>query len=638
MDRNTVIGFGLIFLLMMGMTYMNRPTEEQLAEAEAKKLRQDSLDNLKTDTTQQLAKDTTTTLAEQVAQLDDTAQLQTLSADFGGFANSAIGEAKDVSIKNDVFEIIFNTKGGNIKEVKLIGYEKFIKQKDNTFKKAPLSLLDDPKNKFEYILPVAGSTKGTVKTSDLYFTPTIEGNTITFRASAGNGKYFEQKYSITSKDKYTLDYNVAFVGLDKVIPDNYKTVQLNWDNYLEKLEKNSSYERSQYSGVHYRTKDEDCSCVGNKSKEFEKEVEWISSAQQFFNTTIIAKDAFASAKVEAKGLEEEDDNLKLNTSEIQIPFNQSANETFAMQMYIGPNDFDELRKFDNEMEDIVEFGWGIFGTINRWVIRPVFSFISKYVTNAGIAILILTFLVKMVLYPLSYKMYYSQAKMGVLKPELEKIKERTGDDQQAYSAEQMKLYQQTGVNPLGGCMPMVLQMPIWFALYRFFPASIEFRQKGFLWADDLSSYDAIATFDIPFLTSIGLDHISLFTILWAISTLVYTYYNTRHMTMPNPAMKYVQYLMPIMFIFFFNSFASGLTAYLLFSTILNITQTIVTKEVLIDKEKIKALLEENRKKPKKTSGFQARLQEAMKQQEEMKKKQAQEKTDRTRNKRNNRKK
>lgn len=637
MDRNTVIGFGLIFLLMIGMTYMNRPTEEQLAAAQRKK---DSLEQLKNiDTTQQLAKnDTTASLEKQVSQLDDTAQLQALSADFGSFANSATGEAKDVSIKNDVFEIIFNTKGGNIKEVKLIGYEKFIKQKDNTFKKAPLSLLDDEKNKFEYILPVAGSAKGTIKTSDLYFTPTIEGNSVTFRASAGNGKYFEQKYSITADDKYTLDYSIAFVGLDKVIPNNNKTIQLNWDNYLDKLEKNASYERSQYSGVHFRTKDKDCSCVGNDTKDFEEEIEWVSSAQQFFNTTIIAKDAFSSAKVEAKGLEESDENLKLNSAEIQIPFGQSSNETFDMQMYIGPNDFDALREFDNEMEDIVQFGWGIFGTINRWVIRPVFGFISNYVGNAGIVILILTFLVKMVLYPLSYKMYYSQAKMGVLKPELEKIKERTGDDQQAYSAEQMKLYQQTGVNPLGGCMPMVLQMPIWFALYRFFPASIEFRQKGFLWADDLSSYDAIATFDIPFLTSIGLDHISLFTILWAISTLVYTYYNTRHMTMPNPAMKYVQYLMPIMFIFFFNSFASGLTAYLLFSTILNITQTIVTKEVLIDKEKIEKLIEENKKKPKKKSGFQARLEEAMKQQEEMKKKQAQEKTQRTRNKRDNRKK
>jgi YidC/Oxa1 family membrane protein insertase len=638
MDRNTVIGFGLIFLLMMGMTYMNRPTEEQLAESQRKKDSIAAIVNI--DTTQQLAKsDTTNTIVEQVAQLGDSAKVQALSADFGGFANSASGEAKDVSIKNDVFEIIFNTKGGNIKEVKLIGYEKFVKQKDNTFLKAPLSLMDDAKNKFEYILPVANSAKGTVKTSDLYFTPTIEGKTITFRASAGNGKYFEQKYSMVSDDEYTLDYNVSFVGLDKVIPNNSKTVQLNWDNYLEKLEKNASYERSQYSGVHYRTKEEDCSCVGNKSEDFEgKEVEWISSAQQFFNSTIIAKTAFSTAKVEAKPLEETDENLKLNSAEIQIPFNQSANETFAMQMYIGPNDFDVLREFDNEMEDIVEFGWGIFGTINRWVIRPVFSFVSNYVSNAGIAILILTLLVKMVLYPLSYKMYYSQAKMGVLKPELEKIKERTGDDQQAYSAEQMKLYQQTGVNPLGGCMPMVLQMPIWFALYRFFPASIEFRQKSFLWADDLSSYDSIATFDIPALTSMGLDHISLFTILWAISTLVYTYYNTRHMTMPNPAMKYVQYLMPIMFIFFFNSFASGLTAYLLFSTILNITQTILTKEVLIDKDKIKTLLEENKKKPKKTSGFQARLQEAMKQQEEVKKKQAQEKTDKTRSKRNNRKK
>jgi YidC/Oxa1 family membrane protein insertase len=619
MDKNTVIGFGLIFLLMMAMTYMNRPTEEQLAAAERKKDSLAQINNI--DTTQQLAKNDTTALAAQTP-IDDSLKIKALSSDYGVFANAAIGEAKEVSIENDVFKIIFNTKGGNIKEVQLKGYEKFVKQKDNTFKKEPLSLLDDAKNKFEYILPVAGATKGSVKSSDLYFTPTIEGNSITLRASAGDGKYFEQKYAIVAKDEYTLDYHIAFVGLDKVVPNNAKSVQLNWDNYLSKLEKNATSERSEYSGVHYRVKDESSSSISDNTKDLDKEIQWVSSTQQFFNTTIIAKNNFTSAKLVAKPLEEEDENLKRNSAEILIPFNQSSNEIFAMQMYIGPNDFEKLRAFDNKMEDNIEFGWGVFGSINRWVIRPVFSFISNYVGNAGIVILILTFIVKMVLYPLSYGMLYSQAKMAALKPELDKIKERTGDDQQAYSAEQMKLYQQTGVNPLGGCMPMLLQMPIWLALYRFFPASIEFRHKNFLWADDLSSYDAITTFDIPWLTSVGLDHISLFSILWAISTLVYTYYSTRHMTMPNPAMQYVQYLMPIMFVFFFNSVASGLTCYLFFSTILNIGQTIFTKEVLIDKKKIEKLLEENRKKPKKTTGFQARLQEAMKQQEELKKQQA----------------
>ncbi len=631
MDRNQVIGFSLIFLLMMAMTYLNRPSEEELKAAQAKR---DSLEQLKNiDTTQQLAiEDTTTTIVEQT--LPDSLQAQANAGDFGVFASSSVGEESEVSIENEVIKVIFNTKGGSIKEVALKEYEKFVKQEDNTFKKMPLSLLDDAKNKFEYIIPVAGTTKGTVKTSDLYFQPKVEGKSITFKASAGGGKYFEQKYTLG--EDYVLDYDITLVGLDKVIPDNKESIQLNWNNYLEKLEKNAQYERTQYSGIHYRKSGKGETCISDSEKALETPIQWISSAQQFFNTTIIAKEDFTSANIQAEALDADAEDLKLNSAEIQIPFNHGSNETFAMQMYVGPNDYDRLSKFDNKMEDIIEFGWGIFGTINRWIIRPVFNFISLYIGSAGIVILILTFLVKAVLYPLSYRMYYSQAKMGALKPELEKIKERVGDDQQAYSAEQMKLFSQTGVSPLGGCMPMILQMPIWFALYRFFPASIEFRQQGFLWADDLSSYDSIATFDVPFLAGIGLDHISLFTILWAGTTLIYTYYNTRHMTMPNPAMKYVQYFMPIMFIFFFNSFASGLTCYLLFSNILNITQTLVTKEFLIDKKKIQEVIETNRKKPKKKSGFQARLEEAMKQQEEMKKQQARDRSEKTRQRRNNR--
>lgn len=633
MDRNTAIGFGLIFLLMMAMTYYNRPTEEQLKAAEAKRDSIEQAQNI--DTTQQLLADTSKAVIDTPVALPDSVKVAGLAKDFGVFANAAVGEAEDVVIENEVLKVTFSSKGGYIKEVGLKNYEKFVKQPDNTFIKVPLVLLEDEKNKFEYILPIANAQKGTVKTSDLYFTPTVSGKTVTLRASAGEGKYFEQKYTLG--EDYTIGYDVAFVGLDKVIPDNAKTVSLNWVNYLDKLEKNVQYERTQYSGIHYKLAEENPSCIGDKEKALEGEVKWISGAQQFFNTTIVANKTFASANIEAKALEDEDADLKKVAADIALPYGHGSNETFGMQLYIGPNDFNNLRAFDNGMEDIIEFGWGIFGTINRWIMRPAFAFISKYVGSAGIVIFLLTLLVKLILYPLNYKMLYSQAKMGVLKPQLEKIKEKTGDDQQAFSAEQMKLYQETGVNPLGGCFPMVLQMPIWFALYRFFPASIEFRQKSFLWADDLSSYDSILTFNVDFLTSVGLDHISLFTILWAGTTLLYTYYNTKHMTMPNPMMKYVQYLMPIMFIFFFNSFAAGLTCYLFFSNVMNIAQTLLTKNVLIDEKKILAEMEENKKKPKKTSGFQAKLQEAMKQQEELKKQQAAAKSSKTREDRNNRK-
>jgi YidC/Oxa1 family membrane protein insertase len=636
MDKNQIIGFGLIFALLIGYTYLTKPTEAEIRQIEA---RQDSIRQAQNiDTTKEIIPFQDSSTVKEQINLPDTVRDQLLSKDFGPFAQSASGEDKEVVLENDVLKITFSTKGAQIKSVLLKEYKKNVKQLDNTFKKEPLLLLEDKKDKFEYIIPVANTTKGTVKSSDLYFEATIEGDEVSFKASAGEGRYLEQKYSFKEKDNYFLKYDVAFIGLDKVIPDNAKNIQLNWDNYLDKLEKNASYERSQYSGIHYKETEDGPSCIGNDREELKAKVHWISSAQQFFNTSLIADNSFTSAVIESVALEEEDIDLKKNSAEILIPYTHSSDETFPMQMYIGPNDFERLRAADMQLEDVIEFGWGIFGTINRWIIRPVFNFLSGFIGSAGIVILLLTFLIKLVLYPLTYKMLYSQAKMGALKPQLEKIKEKTGDDQQAYSVEQMNLYRETGVSPLGGCFPMLLQMPIWFALYRFFPASIDFRQEGFLWADDLSSYDSIWTFgDVPILSMIQFDHVSLFTILWAVTTLIYTYYNTKHMTMPNPAMKYVQYFMPIMFIFFFNSFASGLTCYLLFSNLFNITQTIVTKNFLIDNDKLAAQLEENKKKPKKQSKFQEKLQDAMKQQQELQKKQAAEKGKKTVEERKNRK-
>jgi len=283
-----------------------------------------------------------------------------------------------------------------------------------------------------------------------------------------------------------------------------------------------------------------------------------------------------------------------------------------MQFYVGPNEFNRLASFELDMEDIVPYGSSIFGTINRWIIRPMFNILSSFIGSAGIVILLLTFIVKLVLYPLTYKMLYSQSKMGALKPRLAKLKEKNPDDAQAVQMETMKLYREFGVNPLGGCFPIALQMPIWFALYRFFPASIEFRQASFLWATDLSSYDVITY--LPFAIPFYGEHVSLFTILWAVTTVIYTYYNTKHMDMSvNPMMKYMQYFMPIMFLFFFNNFAAGLSCYLFFSNLMNITQTVVTKNYLIDKGKIEKELQEYKKKPKKKGGFQDRLADAMRQ-------------------------
>lgn len=464
-------------------------------------------------------------------------------------------------------------------------------------------------------MPIANLPSGGVRTGDLFFDVQQQGNEVVFRANAGPGRFFEQKYTLQA-NSYRIDYDIQLEGLQNVLANNAEEIELIWHDYLDRIEINHNFER-RYSTIYFKPAEESvdyCSCTSDDVEELnEQRIKWISHSNQFFNSTLIAKESFASGVLETQVLGEEDDDLKKLISSLKIPYSRSSSEKFGMEFYVGPNEFDRLRLVGNDLEDIVPFGWSIFGTVNRWIVRPLFSFLSSFIGSKGIVILVLTFMVKLVLYPLTYRMLYSQSKMGALKPQIEKVKERVKDPQQQ-QVETMKMYREFGVNPLGGCMPMLLQMPIWIALYRFFPASIEFRQASFLWATDLSSYDVLTylPFEIPFVGG----HISLFTILWAGTTLIYTYYNTKHMDMSaNPAMKYMQYLMPIMFLGFFNTYASGLTCYLFFSNLFNIGQTVVTKNYIIDQDKVRAELEENKKKPKKKSGFQERLEAAMKEQQ-----------------------
>lgn len=626
MDKNTVIGFTLIFILLFAYQQIFTPSQ---AELEAERQTQDSLawlEQMKQDSLAVLDKnDAGTEISEEKAPAipDSLRNLQLLGA-YGPFAEAADGQEEEFKLENDVFEITFTNKGGRIKDVKLKQYFKVGLDDKGKEVKSELRLLEDAKNKFEYFLPVANLPSGGVSTGELYFDAKKTGDAITFRADAGGGRYFEQTYRLSS-DTYQLEYDIKFEGLNGVISREAENIQLNWINYLGKLEKSTRYERN-YSTVYYKVVDQGpdhCNCMKSDTEDSQGlNVKWVSNANQFFNSTLLAKEHFGQAFMETDMLDDEADDLKKLSSKIQIPYAHGQSETFAMRMYIGPNEFDRLRAMGEDLEDIIPFGSSIFGSINRWIIRPIFNFLSSFIGSKGIVILMLTFIVKMLFYPLTYKMLYSQSKMAALKPFLADMKEKFKDDPQKQQMEQMKVYREYGVNPLGGCLPMVVQMPIWFALYRFFPAAIEFRQAGFLWATDLSSYDIFVR--LPFEVPLGFGaHISLFTLLWAATTLIYTYYNSKHMDMSaNPAMKYMQYLMPVMFLGFFNSYAAGLTCYLFFSNVFNIGQTIVTKNFIIDQEKIKEQMLANKKKPKKRSGFQKRLEEALKEQQ---KKQAQQK-------------
>ncbi len=613
---STYIGMGLIFLLLfLWMQYSAPPkkTPEQLQAEQT---------TAATSANQQPQNQTAVPVVSAPAQspvsISDTDKNALTTAKFGAFAPAATGQEQFVELENDLVRITFTSKGGRIKNVFLKKFQKVLSDTSGMDVKSDLYLLEDDQNRFEFELPVGGTATGKVLTSELYFTPSLNGNILTFRADAGNGRYLEQNYTL-SPDNYRLDYRIATNGLENVLTQ--QELRFYWENHLDKLERNQTYERTM-SSIYFKSsnKTDYCDCRKDDTKSLgEKPVEWFSHSNQFFNTSIVAQGfSFHDFTGEIRVLGNTDSNLKILKTTAVVPLqNGSAN----MAIYSGPNEFKRLQDFGVALQDIIPFGASVFGAINRWLIHPMMNLLAGFIGNQGIVILLLTLLVKLIVYPLTYRMVLSQSKMAALKPRLEDLKKKLGDDQQAMSVETMKMYSEYGVNPLGGCLPIFLQMPIWFALYRFFPASIEFRQQSFLWATDLSSYDSIMhlPFDLPFGAGA---HISLFTLIWVVTTLWYTWYSMKQMDasqMQNndqmKVMKYMQYTMPVFFMFFFNNFASGLTLYLCFSNILNIGQTLLTKEFLIDKEKIKAQLEINKSKPKKTSGFRARLDQAMKEQQ-----------------------
>ena len=613
MEKNQGIGVLLIFVVIAIYYFYTAPSA---AEYQKQQEIQDSIKQ------SQILKEqvaTETVDASSVA-VPDSVRLQNLNSSYGPFSSAMIGTSQTISIENEKLKIDFDTKGGKITNAHIKNFYK-IKEDSVTHDqtKLPLSLLEDKKNKFQYLIPT--QRYGNINTADLYFKPQVSGNSVIMTATLGGGQTISQIYTLS--DGYKLDYDIKFNNMNQVISSANPNVRLQWHNYLDKLELNDNFERF-YSTVYFKENNESsdyCNCRSDDIEELpNKKFGWVSHVNQFFNTSIIADNkSFQNGVFETVALEKEDSDLKLIKTEYDIPLDLSGEEVFSMKMYIGPNEYSELKGYAPELEQIIPFGRSFFGSINRHLIRPVFNWLSKYIGSKGLVIIVMIFMLKMLLYPLMYKMLYSQAKMGALKPELADLKLKYKDEPQKAQMETMKIYREYGVSPLGGCMPMILQMPIWYALFRFFPASITFRQESFLWAADLSSYDVIAW--LPFAIPAYGSHISLFTVLWAISTVIYSFYNMRHMDMSaNPAMKYVQYFMPLTFLFFFNTYASGLTCYMFFSNLFNIAQTVITKKFVFNDEKIRTELMAAKAKPKKKGGFQAKLEEAMKNQQEMAKK------------------
>ncbi|MFK8058274.1 MAG: membrane protein insertase YidC [Saprospiraceae bacterium] len=615
MDRNTIVGFLLIFGVMLLWTQLSAPSAEQIAEQQL----QDSLAQVA------ITPEAIQAAATPATYVPDTSAqgVAIANSTFGAFAPRPTTKSSDYVLENDLLKLTFSSLGGRITQAEVKTYDKLADGENKEEIRTKVLLLEDAANEWSYKLPATGAAGGYVNTGSLPFEVQQSGNALTFTAPAAGGGYFQQRYTLG--EDYTIDYAVTTSGLSAAT-GAIEALELKWVNYLDKIEKNVQYEQ-QNSLTYWKELDDNpdyVAAAGEDSEISDGRVVWVSNTNQFFNTSIVATDVpFASATMKSAVEAEESVNLKRLETTFAIPMNANAG-TANYKIYVGPNEFDRLEAIGSDLEDIIPFGWSLFGTVNRWIIRPIFSFLSTFIGQAGLIILTLTVLIKLALYPLTYKMLHSQAKMQALKPRMAKLKEKFKDDAQAQQMETMKVYREYGVNPAGGCMPMVLQMPIWFALYRFFPASIEFRQKSFLWATDLSSYDVFAQlpFEIPFYG----DHVSMFTLLWVVTTIIYTYYNSKMMDMgqmaSNPALKYMQYGMPVMFLFFFNSFAAGLTVYLVFSNVFNIAQTVITKNWIINHEKIEAGLVKKKAQPKKKTGFGARLEEALKQQQAAKDKKA----------------
>lgn len=613
MERNQLIGFGLIFLILLGWSYMNSPTPEEIQAAKEK---------------ERIARESSQSSDQSVTA--DTYDMPVVEkkvtpAELGIFAEAASGEKKTYTLENDLITLSFTNKGGKLNYAELKEHYKILSAPgDDNIEKELVKLFEDEKNKFGYQINL---TDRTIYTEDLYFDGQQSGNKVTFRAGTPDGGYIEQVYELKD-DSYEVDYSFNIVGLSSSLR-NEDAVTLNIENYLDPIEQNRYFEKT-YSAVYFKEREEspeNCGCRGEDSEALNgNPVEWVSMVNQFFNTSIMATgEPFKGITTAVSAPTDDLPDLKKIDASMILPLGSgSSSGAFDMKMYVGPNEYERLVTYDVDLEEIIPFGNSIFGDINRHLIRPFFNWLSGFIGNKGIVIIVLIFIIKMAVYPLTYKMLKSQAKMGALKPQLAGLKDKYKDDAQKVQMETMKIYREYGVSPLGGCMPMIAQIPIWYALFRFFPASITFRQEPFLWAQDLSSYDV--WFNLPFTIPAMGAHLSLFTVLYAISQVVYTYYNSKHMDMSaNPAMKYVQYLMPLMFFAFFNSYASGLTCYMLFSNLFTISQTIITKNFVFDNDKILDKLNVQKAKPKKKGGFQEKIAKAMEKQQKLRDEQAKQK-------------
>jgi len=626
LDINSIIGFVLIFGIMMFWLWQNQPTPEELEAQEKAKQEQVEAEKKAEETSQE----TKVTTAEDynVAPVSDSLKQINLQNKHGAFAYAfSISKEsdKETVVESDLLALKFSNKGGYLSEVKL---KNFV-----DFDSVPIYLIKD--NNAAFNINFGTTDSRILNTKDLPFTPTVTKNgdvtVVSMKLKVSESKFLEYRYEIKEGD-YMMDFTIRSQGLSDVI-NSSQAVNLDWNLKAYRHAKSISYS-NRYTDIHYEYEGDKDDYTGmSDSDEDEEDVTWIGYKQHFFTSILLTDKPFKTVNFKVKNLVEDEtiDTVFTKSFATKMPLELQGGEfNSAMDWYYGPTDYKILNSYDRNLDEIVPLGWGIFGWINRYLFIPLFGFLSGFLPY-GIAIIVMTVLIKLAMSFVQYKQFLSQAKLKILKPELDAIREKHKNNKVKAQQETMALQTKAGASPMAGCLPALVQLPVFYALFQFFPSVFDLRQKSFLWVKDLSSYDTIAElpFNIPFYG----DHVSLFPILASIAIFFYMRLTTGQNMASQPQqegmpdmgkmMKYMMYFSPIMMLFFFNNYASGLSLYYFISNLISIGIILVIKNYILDEDKIHAQIQENKKKPKKQGRFQKKMAEMMEQAE--KQKQAQQK-------------
>jgi YidC/Oxa1 family membrane protein insertase len=648
MDKNTIIGIILIFLIFIGFSVYNNNRQNKAFEAAVKVAETEvvngNLERARTEYVNALRyKPNQPDVLEKINELNiklgivtgnqvtDTAgvkvdSLVAVSAgqaakpedanQYGVFSGAVKGKEDFITLENNKIELKISLKGGRVYSARLKDY--------TTYDSLPLILFSGDSTVFGFNFFTADNNA--IRTNNLYFKPvsdeksyvvTSQPLSVSLRLYADTGQYIEYKYTL-APDKYSLGYDVTFKNMQGILPQNQTSIMLDWKMYIPQQEKGRTNEENYGTDIKYKYYQGDVEWLKQRQqKELEKadipmKLSWVAFVDQFFSSIIINENHFLNGSISSTRTLTSKKYIRYNSSELGVPFTPGADTKLKMKMYFGPNHISTLRKEGYQLEKVVFLGRSVIGWISRFVIIPIFNWLEKYIKSYGLIILILTLIIKVVLFPLTFKSYQSQAKMQVLKPLVEELGKKFPKKDDAMKKQQatMDLYKRAGVNPMGGCLPMLLQFPILFAMFRFFPVSIELRHAHFLWATDLSTYDSILT--LPFKIPMYGDHVSLFTLLMTASSLLTMKMTGSSPGQDQPGMKIMMYMMPVMFMVMLNNFSAGLTYYYFLANMITWLQNIVSKR-FINQEKVLATLEENKKKPVQKSKWQKRLEDAAKQ-------------------------